>query len=309
MMMKVLVNFIICIIFNEVFACISSFTQIFSDVQSHSDSVSFPSICILAAGAVLIQAVVFIHASGLVFGNERTERFFDLTGSLTFISLTALSVHLRGGVSELSLRQKLLSICVIIWAFRLGSFLFSRIQRHGGIDNRFTAIKPNINRFYRFLGIQGIWVFLTALPVFLVNCSRDNGPVDLVTRDIVGLSLWLLGFLFETIADWQKSNRQDKSRFINTGLWSLSRHPNYFGEICLWIGVSICASTSFSHPTHWVSLVSPLIVSLLLIKVSGIPLLEKIADKKFEDDVEYKTYKAAVPVLIPFIGRAGDSQF
>jgi len=212
-------------------------------------------------------------------------------------------------VGLLSSRQRLLCICVLVWASRLGCFLFARINRHGGVDNRFTAIKPDLSRFSRFWGIQGIWVFLTALPVFLVVSSPDKGPATLVGRDFAGMGVWLVGFLVEVVADRQKACWVDKSRFINTGLWALSRHPNYFGEICLWIGVSICASSSFVHPCHWVALVSPAIVALLLIKVSGIPLLEKMADKKFHEDPQYKEYKARVPVLVPWVGRAGNAPF
>lgn len=317
--MKYFLNFVYCIAINEVFACIASAPSLLllahhkhTAEETQTQTIGGGGLlCMLAAVSVLIQAVVFLHASGVVLGNQRTERFFDLTGSLTFLSLTGVAVHLQGGVGALSLRQQLLSLCVVLWAARLGSFLFARIQRHGGVDNRFTAIKPDLNRFARFWGIQGIWVFVTALPVFLALAlpPPSPSPSSLTVRDVLGLLLWLLGFSMEVAADRQKAAWKDKSRFINTGLWAVSRHPNYFGEITLWVGVCVCASSSFSHPCHYVCLLSPLLVALLLVKVSGIPLLEKMAAEKFRDDPQYKAYKASVPVLIPFVGRAGDATF
>jgi steroid 5-alpha reductase family enzyme len=209
-----------CTIFNEIFALIASYPYNGVDLEPYKYS-----LFLVAFAAVAIQALVFIHASG-VLGNDRTEKFFDLTGSLTYISLISGSIYLRGGVSNLSLRQLILSFCVLIWAIRLGSFLFLRIRKHGGIDNRFTEIKPNLNRFCRAWGLQGVWVFLTALPVFILNDRPDTGPSSFTTRDYVGLLIWQLGFFFECLADYQKSQWKKKDTFINTGLWAISRHPN-----------------------------------------------------------------------------------
>jgi steroid 5-alpha reductase family enzyme len=136
--------------------------------------------------------------------------------------------------------------------------------------------------------------------------------------DIVGMTMWVVGFAFEVIADeqknqWRISREHKKSDsalpFINSGLWSISRHPNYFGEIFLWSGVFISACNSFTTPYHYLAIISPLLTATLLIFVSGIPLLEKASDKKFADNAEYKKYKSSTPVLVPFIGRRGDAAF
>lgn len=220
-----------CILFNELFAFLGTFSSFFTNNINQTNY--YYNLCIIGLISVIIQGIVFLHASGIIFGNERTEKYFDLTGSLTYISLIILSILLRGGITAMSTRQLILSSLVIIWAVRLGSFLYSRIKRHGGIDNRFTAIKPDFNRFCRAWGLQGVWVFLTAFPVFLINDHFDQGPQELTTRDYIGLSIWLLGFSFECIADYQKSVWKQKNTFINTGLWSISRHPNckYFSEL------------------------------------------------------------------------------
>jgi steroid 5-alpha reductase family enzyme len=309
-----MLSLLYCLLFNLVVAIIGSWDG------------SLPSypLCFIGFTAVGIQGFVFLHASGIIFGNERTEKFFDLTGSLTYISLITLSISLHGGIASMSPRQSLLSLLVIIWAIRLGTFLFSRIQRHGGIDNRFTVIKPDFNRFCRAWGLQGVWVFLTALPVFLLN-DQINDSQDLTPRDYIGLTIWVVGFSFECLADYQKSIWKKKNTFINQGLWAISRHPNCkkfpflplslshsnldFGEITLWFGIFLSASSGYTKLNQWISLISPLFVALLLIYVSGIPLLEKLANEKYKDSKEYKQYKATVPVLIPFVGRRGDAKF
>jgi len=266
----------------------------------------------LAGAAILLQWVVFFfHASGLVFGNERTERYYDLTGSLTFLITSAWSsTFVPTGVR--SDRQKIVTTLLQVWALRLGSFLFSRIASHGGVDSRFTAIKPSLLRFFGAWTLQGVWVFITALPVLSLNQAVDRKALDII--DYVGILLWGAGFLFEVTADLQKTyfhKQGSNKKFIDTGLWSLSRHPNYFGEILLWIGVALTASNGMKawSPQAISSWVSPLFVALLLIFVSGIPMLEKASDAKWGNQKNYQQYKERTPVLIPFIGRKGSAPF
>jgi steroid 5-alpha reductase family enzyme len=218
-----MLSLLYCALFNVIFALLASFRY------DHDFTQPYPlHLFLIAFLAVAIQGIVFLHASGILFGNTRTEKFFDLTGSLTYLSLIMLSVYLHGGIRSLSPRQLILSSLVMIWATRLGSFLFSRIQRHGGIDNRFTEIKPNFNRFCRAWGLQGVWVFLTAFPVFLINDQDDlnTSSSSLTLRDYLGLALWVIGFTMECTADYQKSVWKQKDTFINHGLWAISRHPN-----------------------------------------------------------------------------------
>lgn len=182
-----------------------------------------------AAFTILLQLVVYGHASGVLFGNEMTERFYDLTGSLTFISAVLLSAHWCP--RELTERQQALIKLVILWAVRLGLFLFTRIQGAGGHDSRFVKLKRNRYRFAIPWIIQGVWVFLTALPIFILNANaEETGAIALTALDYCGLAVWAIGFVIEVVADMQKylwkRNTVNHNKFINTGLWRVSRHPN-----------------------------------------------------------------------------------
>jgi steroid 5-alpha reductase family enzyme len=241
--------------------------------------------------AFLIQWLAFIPAY-----LRQTEKFFDLTGSLTYISVTVLAVLLGPVIDARSL---LLLALVVIWAARLGSFLFRRIQK-AGKDARFDAIKPSFLRFLNTWSLQGLWVtFTLAAALVAITATRR---VELGLFALIGTLIWVFGFVFEVVADAQKSRFQadakNKGKFIQSGLWARSRHPNYFGEIVLWIGVAVIALPVLQG-WQWVALVSPLFVTLLLTRVSGVPLLEKRADEKWGGQADYEAYKEHTPVLIP----------
>ena len=240
----------------------------------------------------LIQWLAFIPAY-----LRQTEKFFDLTGSLTYISVTVIAVLLSPDVDGRSL---LLMVMVVIWAVRLGTFLFRRIQK-AGKDARFDALKTSFVRFLLTWTLQGLWVSFTlaaALATITTTTRKDLGLFALV-----GALVWAVGFAIEVVADSQKSrfreNPGNEGKFINTGLWSLSRHPNYFGEIVLWIGVAIIA-VPVLRGWQWVTLISPVFVTLLLTRISGVPMLEKRADEKWGGQEDYEAYKARTPVLVPW---------
>ncbi len=225
---------------------------------------------------------------------RRTERFYDLVGSLTYLTVTAFAI---GGTQSRDARSWVLGLLVGVWAVRLGSFLFRRIRSEGS-DGRFDEIKQSASRFLVAWTLQGLWVFLTLCAA--LAAITTTAPADLSVLDGVGFSIWLFGFGLEVIADRQKSEfrRQNPGRYIDTGLWAWSRHPNYFGEIVLWTGIAVMASSTLNG-WQWITLVSPLFVTLLLTRISGIPLLEKRADERWGDDAGYQAYKARTPVLIP----------
>ena len=241
--------------------------------------------------AFLIQWLVFIPAYFM-----QTEKFFDITGSITYISITLAAVFFSAGVDA---RSILLAVLVVVWAVRLGSFLFGRIQK-AGKDDRFDEIKPSFVRFLNVWTIQGLWVTFTAAAALVAITSTHRTELDLFAG--VGFLVWIFGFGFEVVADSQKgrfnADPQNKGKFIQTGLWSRSRHPNYFGEIVLWLGVAIIALPVLQG-WQWVALISPIFVTLLLTRVSGVPLLEQKADKKWGGREDYETYKKRTPVLIP----------
>lgn len=250
-----------------------------------------PAFALAVAAAFVIQWLVYIHAWA-----RRTEKYFDLTGSLTYITITVLLVVLTPGVDA---RGFLLAALVVIWAARLGTFLFRRISR-AGKDDRFDELKKSFFRFLNVWTIQGLWVTFTAAAAWVGITSSQRVAFDWLA--VVGLVLWAVGVAFEVVADLQKSRFKadpaNEGRFINTGLWSKSRHPNYFGEIVLWIGVALIALPTFQG-WQWIAIISPLFVTLLLTRVSGVPMLEKKADGKWGGQADYEEYKRTTPVLIP----------
>lgn len=247
------------------------------------------AICIFIA--FVIQWVVFVPS----FINK-TEKFFDLTGSLTYLTVMVAAVLLSGTPDP---RSWLLLILVAIWATRLGTFLFKRIQKDGH-DGRFDTLKVSFPRFLFTWTIQGLWVSFSAAAALGAVTSTNKAEFGI--WGIIGLIIWILGFGFEVVADSQKNQfRADptnKGKFITTGLWSWSRHPNYFGEIVLWLGIAII---SFPNLSGWqyVTLISPIFVYLLLTRLSGVPLLEARADEKWGGQDDYEAYKAKTPVLFP----------
>lgn len=259
--------------------------------QGGASIVGIPLFALSVTLAFLIQWLAFIPAYLL-----QTEKFFDLTGSITYISIITIAVF---GSTTIDGRSVLLSALVIIWAIRLGSFLFGRIKK-AGKDDRFDEIKPSLIRFLNVWTIQGLWVTFTMAAALVAITTTARKEFDVFA--IIGFLLWIFGFAIEVVADSQKSrfnaNPDNNGKFIQTGLWSRSRHPNYFGEIILWVGVAIIALPVLQG-WQWVAMISPVFVTMLLTRVSGVPLLEKKADKKWGGQEDYESYKKRTPVLIP----------
>lgn len=243
-----------------------------------------------AALAFVVNWVAFVPAY-----LTRSERFYDLTGTLTYLTVVAVAVAAGSG-STLSV---LLAVLIAIWALRLGTFLVRRIRRDGS-DGRFDEIKVDPARFLMSWTLQALWVVLTAGAALAAMTSAEETSPGVAT--FVGLVVWCIGFALEATADAQKrafrADPANRGRFISSGLWAWSRHPNYFGEITLWVGIAVIAAPALSG-WQYVTLVSPLFVTLLLTRVSGIPLLEARGKRTWGDDADYRDYLERTPVLVP----------
>lgn len=225
----------------------------------------------------------------------KTERFFDLTGSATFLAVACGSYALSGAATKRSL---LLTAAVCVWAARLGGHLFSRVLKQR--DKRFDKVRDKPLRFAVWWCIQAVWVFLTVLPLVLLN-SRAAQPA-LWWGDAIGFALWAVGFGLESVADYQKSAWKraqpvGSSAWIDTGLWSLSRHPNYCGEILAWLGVAAVAASGGVPLLQ--ALISPVFVAFLLLRVSGVPPLERAAAARWGSDPAWAAYVKRTRLLLP----------
>ena len=240
----------------------------------------------------IIQWVAFIPA--YIF---QTEKFFDLTGSITYSSVFIYCIYLASS-GDLNWGSLVISILVILWAGRLGTFLFTRIAKDGE-DKRFRTIKPDIAQFFMTWTLQGMWVSLCSLCA-ITGIASETG---IIVNNIfyIGLVMFIGGFAIEIVADQQKSAfraiPENRNKFITSGLWSKSRHPNYFGEITLWTGVAVMSFSSLSG-IEYLTLISPIFTYLLLVKISGVRMLEGRGQKTWGKDEEYIAYMNNTPMVM-----------
>ena len=244
--------------------------------------------------AFAIQWIAFIPA--YVF---QTEKFYDLTGSLTYLSVIWYSLTSSSEYfANLNLANLVIVLLITFWALRLGSFLFMRIHK-AGEDKRFRTIKPSASQFFMTWTLQGLWVSLCSMCA-LTAISSDSG---LIVNPVffAGLVLFIFGFLLEIIADKQKSKfraiPENKNKFISSGLWARSRHPNYFGEIVLWTGIAVMSFSSLEG-LQYLTLISPIFTYVLLVYISGVRMLEARGDIKWGENEDYRNYKENTPVLL-----------
>ena len=249
-----------------------------------------PLFAVCGAIGFILHWAIFIPSYAF-----QTEHYFDLTGSLSYITTVIVAMVLN---PSLDIRDLIICAMILVWAVRLGSFLFWRIKKDGQ-DKRFIVMKTKFTWFLLTWTLGGLWVLVTMAAGLAALTS--NTTVELGILGYVGIALWLFGFAVEVIADNQKTqfkkDPNNKDRFITSGLWSWSQHPNYFGEITLWLGLAL-----FTYPvlSGWqlVTLISPIFVYLLLTRLSGIPTLDRLAKEKWGSDSDYIAYVEATSKLI-----------
>lgn len=261
------------------------------------------------AGTPEIQNDLLFEAALLIFGIQvlvflpsfwaQTEHFYDLTGGITYLTTMSYMVYRHQQLfGEWDLRSIVLTALIGIWAIRLSSFLFTRVKRVGK-DGRFDSLKTSFTRFLLTWMLQGLWVFMCTYPALIALASPGSTETTFL---LIGFALWALGWVYEVIADRQKTafNKDPKNagKFINVGVWKQSRHPNYVGEWVLWTGITFIALPVYEG-WQWLAFITPVFVYWLLNKVSGVNLLEIRADDKWGDDPAYQKYKNETPVFFP----------
>ena len=252
---------------------------------------NIPSLVFLALIILLVQWIAFIPSY-----LKSTEHYFDITGSLTYVTVAILAFAIN---DDKNIRSGILTLLVITWALRLGLFLLKRVK-NAGSDGRFDDLK-DFSTFFMVWNLQGLWITFTLLSSLVIFTSTSSP--DLGFYDYIGIILWFAGISIEIISDNQKSkfknDLNNKNKFIKTGLWKYSRHPNYFGEILLWTGVTIISIPLFTG-LSWIGIISPFFVYVMLKFISGVRILENRADLKWGDDELYIKYKKETPEIFPF---------
>ncbi len=241
------------------------------------------SIFAVLLASFAIQALFFVFAASF-----KTDKLTDLSYSLSFALLSVLLVLVNRAYSPI---QLLAAALVLVWALRLGGYLVARIARIGK-DERFDDKRGHFLKFLAFWVLQALVVWLVLLPLtVLLSLPSTQG---LGALPIAGALVWALGFAIEAVSDAQKyafkNDGRNAGKWIETGLWRYSRHPNYFGEVLLWWGLFLVALPQLSG-TLLLAVLGPVSITLLLLFVSGVPLLEKSAERKYGADPAYKAYR------------------
>jgi steroid 5-alpha reductase family enzyme len=226
----------------------------------------------------------------------------DVAWGLGFILVAVVSM-IAGHV--FSLRALLVSTLVLIWGLRLALHIHSR-NRGKGEDPRYRKWREEwgkwfvLRSFLQVFMLQGILLLLVAVPIIFTNTAPAT---PLGWLDFLGLAVWLYGFCFEAVGDRQLlkfiRNPANKGTLMTSGLWRYSRHPNYFGEVTLWWGIWLM---TLALPGGWLTIIGPLTITFLILKVSGIPMLEK----PYEDRADFQEYKLRTSAFFPLPPKGGD---
>ena len=287
--LKDYINIIIVILFASAISLFGSHKSEFYN--------EYPVLFLCMCASFVVHWIAFIPSY-----LAKTEKFYDITGTVAYIILLFIASKLTSATFDdnLHIRSNIAIGLVLVWALRLGIFLFIRVIKVGE-DRRFREAKKSFSKYLLWWSMSALWVFLTTANALTLIINNTN-----IFNDVFfyfGITIWCTGFSFEVVADEQKrrfrANEQNKDRFISTGLWSISRHPNYFGEILIWVGMAVIAFPTLQG-WQYVTLISPIFIYFLLTRISGVNLLEDRAEKKWGGNGDYEKYKKEVPVLFPY---------
>jgi steroid 5-alpha reductase family enzyme len=230
---------------------------------------------------------------------KKDNSIVDFAWGIGFILVAILTFFLE---TEFVTRHVLVTALIFIWGTRLATHIALR-NKGRGEDFRYAQWRKDwgkwffIRSFFQIFMLQGFLLLIIAYPVMLINHSEETGFVFL---DILGLIIWLIGFVFEAVGDYQlaKSKRkaENKGKIMAQGLWRYTRHPNYFGETAMWWGIFLIA---LSVKNGWTAIVSPLLITFLLLRVSGITMLEK----KYVGNKEFGEYAKRTSAFFPWFPK------
>ncbi len=244
----------------------------------------------------LIASLVINTFFFAIAATSQTDQFTDLSYSLSFILIALLYLFTQTTIAPV---QLLMGVMIIAWGIRLGSYLFYRVLKLKK-DHRFDGIREDLKKFAKFWFLQALSVAVIIWPAIIVLSSRT--PPANYWLVVLGFIIWATGLFIETLADWQKSAykllNSPPTPWASTGLYKSARFPNYFGEILVWLGVFIFAIPYLSG-WNWLSIVSPIYISTLLLFVTGIPPLEKHHQEKYGSNPDYQKYLKSTHLLVP----------
>jgi len=250
---------------------------------------------------LITSAVVLVYMTGWFVAAQLRGRndIADVAWGLGFILAAAVSLVMAGTYPQ---RGLLVSGLVLAWGTRLALHIHTR-NRGKGEDPRYRQWREEWGRwfvlrsFLQVFMLQGLLLVLVSAPVIYVNAAHST-PISWL--DLLGAAIWLTGFGFEAIGDWQLlsfiRNPANRGKLMTGGLWRYTRHPNYFGEVTLWWGIWLIVSAT---PGGWLTIVGPLTITILILKVSGIPLLEK----PYEERADFQEYKRRTSAFFPLPPR------
>jgi len=255
--------------------------------------VDINNLSICAIVTIGMQLAFFLVACTCKF-----DKVTDFAGGTNFVVLAVLTLVLGG---TFHWRQILVTSLVVAWGLRLSGYLLYRIIKIGE-DDRFDDKRSDPVRFAMFWIFQAVWVFTVSLPVIFINAPRSAEYLNVTPMDIVGIILFVTGLLCEAVSDQQKfsfrNNPENRGMWCQVGLWKVSRHPNYFGEILVWVGIFII-STSICVSVEWAGVLSPVFTASILLFLSGIPLLEQKSDQRHKMKEGYLEFKEKTSPLVP----------
>lgn len=247
---------------------------------------------------IAILIFIYMNLWFLIAIIKKRNDLADIAWGLGFILITIYSL-----LNNPSLRMIFLSILIVLWGLRLSIHILIR-NRNKNEDYRYKKWREDwgkywiIKSYFQVFIIQGLFMFLISTPIIISGISKNNNSLGIV--DFAGLIIWIIGFYFETIGDWQlskfKSNPKNKGKIMKYGLWKYTRHPNYFGEVTMWWGIFLISILS----GYWyISIISPLTITFLILKVSGIPMLEA----KYKGNIEFEEYKNKTSAFFPLLPK------